>query len=171
MMRAVVGAAVIVLAASAWAPRYAKQMSMPATTAAVLTAHPQDATSVPSPRSVIIAPSTGGHFRVDGRIDGRRIEFMVDTGASVIALTQRDAATLGIHPAEHDYVALVRTANGLVRVAPIELGMVEINDIVVRNVAAVVMPPGLASDNLLGLSFLSRLHRFEYADGKLVLEQ
>jgi aspartyl protease family protein len=57
------------------------------------------------------------------------------------------------------------------RVAPIQLGMVEIDDIALRNVAAVVMPPDASSDNLLGLSFLSRLHRFEYADGKLVLEQ
>ncbi len=96
---------------------------------------------------------------------------MVDTGASVIALTERDAATLGIHPAERDYTTTVRTANGTARAAPVELNMVEIDDIVVRNVAALVMPDSALSDNLLGLSFLQRLRRFEYADGKLVLEQ
>jgi aspartyl protease family protein len=42
---------------------------------------------------------------------------------------------------------------------------------VVRDVAAMVLPDGALSDNLLGLSFLQRLHRFEYSDGKLVLEQ
>jgi aspartyl protease family protein len=41
----------------------------------------------------------------------------------------------------------------------------------VHNVSAVVLPAGVAAENLLGLSFLSRLRRFEYADGKLVLEQ
>ena len=96
---------------------------------------------------------------------------MVDTGASMIALTERDAATLGIHPAESEYVATVQTANGTVRAAPVELDMVEIDDIVVHDVAAMVLPDGALPDNLLGLSFLSRLRRFEYADGKLVLEQ
>jgi aspartyl protease family protein len=41
----------------------------------------------------------------------------------------------------------------------------------VHNVAAIVLPAGVAPENLLGLSFLRRLRRFEYADGKLVLEQ
>ena len=66
---------------------------------------------------------------------------------------------------------MVKTANGTVRAAPVELNMVEIDDLMVHNVAAMVLPDGALSDNLLGLSFLSRLRRFEYADGKLVLEQ
>jgi aspartyl protease family protein len=78
---------------------------------------------------------------------------------------------LGIHPAERDYVAMVKTANGTVHAAPVTLDMVEIDDIVVRDVAAMVLPDNALSDNLLGLSFLQRLHRFEYSDGKLVLEQ
>jgi aspartyl protease family protein len=66
---------------------------------------------------------------------------------------------------------MVKTANGVVRAAPVQLNMVEIDDIMVRDVAAMVMPDGALSDNLLGLSFLSRLHRYEYSGGKLVLEQ
>jgi aspartyl protease family protein len=96
---------------------------------------------------------------------------MVDTGASVIALTERDASMLGIHPSERDYVAMVSTANGPVRAAPIQLGMVEIDDLVAHDVAALVLPDGALTQNLLGLSFLSRLRRFEYSGGKLVLEQ
>jgi aspartyl protease family protein len=96
---------------------------------------------------------------------------MVDTGASVIALTASAAATLGIHPTQRDFAAEVRTANGAVRAAPVRLDMVEIGDLVVRDVAAVVLPDEALSENLLGLSFLSRLRRFEYSDGKLVLEQ
>jgi aspartyl protease family protein len=56
-------------------------------------------------------------------------------------------------------------------VAPVALDTLEIEDLEVHNVAAVVLPPGVANENLLGLSFLRRLRRFEYADGKLVLEQ
>ena len=75
---------------------------------------------------------------------------MVDTGTSVIALKPEDA---GIRPAERDYAAMV-TANGAIRVAPVELDTVEIEDLEVHNVAAVVLPPGVADENLLGLSFL-----------------
>ena len=96
---------------------------------------------------------------------------MVDTGATVIALTANDAARLGIHPAQREYVAEVKTANGTVHAAPTRLDRVEVGDLVVNDVAALVMPDGALSDNLLGLSFLSRLRRFEYSDGRLVLEQ
>ncbi len=110
-------------------------------------------------------------FASEGRVDGRQLEFMVDTGASVIALTADDAAQLGIHPADSEYTVLLKTANGTVRAAPTTLDMVEIGDIMMHDVAAVVMPDGALSDNLLGLSFLSRLHHFEYSEGKMVLEQ
>jgi aspartyl protease family protein len=173
-MRSVITFAAFALAAGVIVPRYVAQMHAVNQAPAMLAAHPvaaaAPATSEDS-RSVVIAPASNGHFQVEGRIDGRRMDFMVDTGASVIALTERDAAMLGIHPAESEYVAMVRTANGTVRAAPVQLDMVEIDDIVVRDVAAMVMPDGALSDNLLGLSFLSRLHRYEYSGGKLVLEQ
>jgi aspartyl protease family protein len=122
-------------------------------------------------RTLVVPRDGRGHFRVDGRVDGRRLSFMVDTGATVIALTARDAATLGIHPAARDYTARVSTANGTVMAAPVRLSMVEIGGMVVRDVAALVAPEKALSENLLGLSYLTRLRRFEYANGKLVLEQ
>jgi aspartyl protease family protein len=171
-MRAVLIFAACSLAAGVIIPRYAMPTHSAGSAPTLLSALPQTpADPPPNSRSVTISPGVNGHFQVEGRIDGRRLDFMVDTGASVIALTEKDAATLGIHPSERDYSAAVRTANGTVRAAPVELNMVEIDDLVVRNVAAVVLPEGALSDNLLGLSFLQRLRRFEYADGKLVLEQ
>ncbi|HEX8827555.1 MAG TPA: TIGR02281 family clan AA aspartic protease [Xanthobacteraceae bacterium] len=172
-MRSLVTIAALVLVASVVVPRYAVQMTGrgAAQTGAVAPAAASVAPNPDDPRSVVIPPSSNGHFHVEGRIDGRRLNFMVDTGASVIALTERDASMLGIHPTERDYVETVSTANGIVRAAPIQLGMVEIDDLVVHDVAAVVLPDGALSQNLLGLSFLSRLRRFEYSDGRLVLEQ
>ena len=173
-MRVVVPIVIVSLVACVIVPRYAGQILAPSRQAsAVVVVHPDTAAqlSTPGSRSVVIAPSRGGHFRVTGRIDGRRIDFMVDTGASVIALKSEDAAMLGIRPVGRDYMAMVRTANGAVRVAPVELGTVEVDDLEVHNVAAVVMPSGVLNENLLGLSFLRRLRRFEFADGKLVLEQ
>ena len=89
----------------------------------------------------------------------------------VYRLREGDAARLGIHPAQRDYTAKVSTANGVVFAAPIELARVEVGGITVRNVAAVVLPDEALPQNLLGMSFLSRLRRYEVADGRLVLEQ
>ena len=172
-MRSVISFAILALVASVIVPRYASQIHASNAGPSLMAAHPV-ATSNPSPsnsRSVVIPPGRNGHFEVEGRVDGRRLDFMVDTGASVIALTERDAASLGIHPAHSDFTAAVKTANGVVRAAPVELNMVEIDDIEVHNVAAMVLPDSALSDNLLGLSFLQRLRRFEFSNGKLVLEQ
>jgi aspartyl protease family protein len=121
--------------------------------------------------SVVIPRDARGHFVVDARVDGRRMAFMLDTGASVVALRARDAAGLGIHPVARDFTVEVKTANGSTRAAPVQLGMVEINGINVHNVAALVSPDEALGENLLGLSFLSRLRRFEYSNGRMVLEQ
>ena len=65
-----------------------------------------------------------------------------------------------------EFTVEVKTANGSTRAAPVQLGMVEINGITVHNVAALVSPDEALSENLLGLSFLSRLRRFEFSNGR-----
>jgi aspartyl protease family protein len=122
-------------------------------------------------RSVIIPRDHRGHFQVQARIDGRSVGFMVDTGASVIALTESDARRLGIHPVKNDYKVPVQTANGTVRAAAVTLNSVDVGGLVVRNVQALVAPDNALKENLLGLSYLTKLKRFEYANNKLVLEQ
>jgi aspartyl protease family protein len=166
--------AVAAMVAAVMVPRYFTKISAAHPQPAAMAAQPVAPAAAPAPvdsRSVIVPRDPRGHFEVDARVDGRRLNFMIDTGASVIALTADNAATLGIHPAEREYTVLVKTANGTVRAAPVELDRVEIEDITVRDVSAIVLPDGALSDNLLGMSFLSRLHRWEFADGKLVLEQ
>jgi len=112
-----------------------------------------------------------GHFVTEGRIDGQRVSFMVDTGASVIALNESSAARFGLRPVPNQYTATVSTANGTIKAAPARLDRVEIGGLVVRDVDAMVLPDEALSENLLGLSFLSKLRRFEYANGMMVLEQ
>jgi aspartyl protease family protein len=171
-MRSIIVVAALAIAAAVLAPRYLSQVR-PATATAEPPARAAAATPVVDARgrSVVIARNGRGHFDVDGRVNGRRVGFLIDTGASVVALTARDAARLGIHPSHNAFVAEVKTANGIVRAAPARLDVVEIGSLELRDVAALVLPEGALSDNLLGLSFLSRLRRFEYSDGKLVLEQ
>lgn len=122
-------------------------------------------------RNHTIAKDSRGHFTTDGRIDGRRLDFMVDTGASVIALTESSAARVGIRPSRNEFNAPVSTANGVVKGARARLDSVDIGGLEVRDVQAMILPDDVLSENLLGLSYLSRLRRFEYAGGKLVLEQ
>ena len=174
-MRSFVTVAAFALAAAVIVPRYMSQKpganlasSDPAP--ATMAAH-SDAPAPADPRSIVLAPDSQGHFRVEGRVDARRVDFLVDTGASAIALTARDAETLGIHPAVSDYTMAVRTANGTVRAAPVSLDMVEIGGITVRDVSAIILPEDALSDNLLGMTFLSRLRRYEYSNGRLVLQQ
>jgi aspartyl protease family protein len=145
---------------------------------AVRAPSPQLASAVAAPsasssnyRTVTIPRDARGHFQVDARVDGRRVGFMVDTGASTIALMASEAKRLSIHPSASDYNVSVRTANGTVKAAPVNLAMVEVGGLVVRDVRALVVPDSALSENLLGLSFLTKLRRFEYAGGKLVLEQ
>jgi len=170
-MRSVIIFAGLALAASIVVPRYSQHMQRPPGTEAGRPNAVNAVVADGNSRSVVISRDGRGHFQVEGRVDGRQLDFMVDTGASVIALTESDAARLGIHPSHTEFSAQVRTANGTVRAAPVNLDMVEVGDIVVRDVPAVVLPDEALSGNLLGLSFLSRLRRFEYAEGKLVLEQ
>ena len=122
-------------------------------------------------RTAILRADSRGHFQVEGSVDGRRLDFMVDTGATVIALRERDAGKLGIFPTPRDYTGRSSTANGVVKVAPVRLSSLEVNGIRIYDVAAVVIPDESLSTNLLGMSFLSRLRRFEMANGRLVMEQ
>jgi aspartyl protease family protein len=126
--------------------------------------------SSPSARNVVLTKGRHGHFEVEARVDGRRLEFLVDTGASHIALRESEAARLGIYPRPSDYTVRVSTANGVTKAAMVRLSSVEIGDIVVRDVPAIVHSDDGLSVNLLGMSFLSRV-RWTHERGKLVLEQ
>lgn len=122
-------------------------------------------------RSLVIPRDGRGHFQTDGRIDGQRIGFMVDTGASVVALNERSAAQIGVRPSRNAYTTVVSTANGKIKAARTQIAMIDIGGLIVRDVDAMVLPDEALSENLLGLSFLSKLKRFEFAGGKLVMEQ
>jgi aspartyl protease family protein len=121
-------------------------------------------------RTMVIRAGEGGHFQVDARIDGRRLGFIVDTGASQITIRERDAARLGIHPTPRDYSVKINTANGAGRAALVQLGMVEVGDIIVRDIPALIVPDEALNVNLLGMSFLSRV-RWSHEHGKFILEQ
>ncbi|HZP77879.1 MAG TPA: TIGR02281 family clan AA aspartic protease [Pseudolabrys sp.] len=171
-MRQILYFAIIALAVGGFAARYAdKLMGMPKP-AATMHAQAMTTQAPTSSRELVIPRDDRGHFQVDGRANGRPITFMVDTGATVIAMRESDAARLGIRPLPREYTANVSTANGNLKAAPVRFDSVEVGvGIRVFDVAGIVLPDEALSENLLGLSFLSKLRRFEYANGRLVLEQ
>ena len=150
-----------------------KMTSSPALAKSVSRTTPLEAQAPAGGRSLSLSipRDARGHFLTEGRIDGQRIGFMVDTGASVVALNEKSAARFGFRPSRNDYNATVSTANGTIKAARTRLAMVDLGGIIVRDVDAMVLPDEALSENLLGLSFLSKLKRFEYANGKMVLEQ
>lgn len=172
-MRSILVLAALVLALAAGMSRFldagvapaSKSRQQPAVAAAAAV---QPAAA--SGRSMTVKRDRRGHFQVEAKVDGRRLDFMVDTGASVIALTTKDARRLGIFPSFNEFRVPVRTANGTVKAAAVTLGSVDVGGLVVRDVPALVIGDNALGENLLGLSYLTRLKRFEYAGGKLVLE-
>jgi aspartyl protease family protein len=122
-------------------------------------------------RTVELKAGPHGHFYSRIRVNGRDVEALVDTGASIVALTFEDAANAGIHVRDPEFTHRVSTANGVARVAMITLDSVAIDDITVRNVRAAVAERGKLSKTLLGMSFLGQLSRTEMSRGVLVLEE
>jgi aspartyl protease family protein len=122
-------------------------------------------------RVVQLKAGAHGHFFSRIHVNGRAVQAMVDTGASIVALTFEDAQNAGVHIRDSDYTHRVSTANGFARVAMITLDSVAIEDIVVRDVRAAVAEPGKMTKTLLGMSFLGQLRRAEMSRGMLVLEQ
>jgi aspartyl protease family protein len=173
-MRNIMIAAAFMVALGTIMAQMADKMSAapaPARTLASTKTAPAETLAQAGVRSISIPRDARGHFQTEGRIDGQRIGFMVDTGASVVALNETSAARFGFRPARGDYNATVTTANGTIKAARTRLAMVELGGLTVRDVDAMVLPDEALSENLLGLSFLSKLKRFEFANGRLVLEQ
>lgn len=127
--------------------------------------------SASSGGQVELRAERSGHFHTEAEINGRPVEVMVDTGATLVALSYEDAESAGIYLKPQDFTHGVSTANGRAKVAPVTLGRVSIGDITVRNVQAVVSEPGRLSTSLLGMSFLGRLSRFEMRSGTLHLAE
>lgn len=172
-MRQILILAFMVMAAGAYFARYADQaVSVPSSPqASVVQPSEQPQQTSAGQHKMELSSGRDGHFRVDARVSGRHIDFLVDTGASLVILRETDAANVGLHPMPRDYTATVSTANGRTKAAPAKLERIEVGDITVFDVPALIMPDETLSTNLLGAAFLSRLRRYEYANGRMLLEQ
>ena len=109
-----------------------------------------------------------GHFYVDSRVGDQTVRFLVDTGATSVALSPADAQRIGFDLARLDFSRRLQTAGGMVRGAPVVIRSLEIGSIRLSNVRAIVNEQSMPH-SLLGISALDRLGGYEVRDGTLTL--
>jgi len=119
--------------------------------------------------TVEFARTRAGEFQVQADINGAQIAMVLDTGASSVVLTQEAAKAAGLPLDMLSYNVNIDTANGRARAASVTLDRVSVGSITERAVPALIAQPGQLKTSLLGMSFLSRLERWEVRGDRLVL--
>jgi aspartyl protease family protein len=122
-------------------------------------------------RKVRVPADASGHFRADFRFNGRRVEGMLDTGATVIAINASTARRLGLSIGPGDYRHTVRTANGMAPAALAKLATVELGRIRLTDLEALVLKDDALGGTLIGMNFMKNLARFHVEGETMVLEQ
>jgi aspartyl protease family protein len=117
---------------------------------------------------VVLPRQDNGHFFAEVSTDSGKVMMLVDTGASVVALTANDAAMLGVDWQPDQVRPVARGASGDVYGVPVTLDRIDVGEIEARRVEAIVVPEGL-DISLLGQSFLSKLNRVEVTSDEMVL--
>ena len=108
-----------------------------------------------------------GHFYADGIIDGASVRFLVDTGASVVALTAEDARAAGLDWSDDEVRRIGTGASGAVYGVPARIPSLEVGGRMRSNVDAVIIPEGLEI-SLLGQSYLSQIGSVEISGNAMV---
>lgn len=124
--------------------------------------------TVVSAGKVEVPRSPDGHYYVTAAVNGVNVDFVIDTGATDMVLSQADAARIGLNPDNLAYLGTAQTANGVVRTAAVRLNSVTLSGIEDHNVRALVNQ-GQLDGSLLGMGYLGLFARIEIADGKMIL--
>ena len=111
-----------------------------------------------------------GHYWADARVNGFPVRFMVDTGATTVALPAELAREMGVSGDTVRYDQKVTTANGAVEAASVYIDTIDIGGLQIHGVEALIVEQGLDIP-LLGMSYLNRLSRLEVTPDKLVLHR
>ncbi len=119
--------------------------------------------------AVVIMRSGNGHFGIRAEVNDIPMSMMVDTGASFVTLTERDAANVGIDVDSLSFSVPIRTANGTMLAAAAKVDQIAIGPLVRRNVRTLVAPAKALDQSLLGLNFLDTLDGYAIRGDRLVL--
>lgn len=146
-------------------------MLAPQPVAQASAAEPVASTTQPAPgysQAALVSKAADGHYWAEATVNGSHVRFLVDTGATAVALSPTDATRLGFHPADLEYGYTVQTASGEARAARVSLDVVSVAGARVSDVEAFVIEEGLET-SLLGMTYLGRLSRFEATQSALIL--
>ena len=122
------------------------------------------------PPSFVVLADGDGHFRLTGSVNGAKVHFLVDTGASLVILNEADARKVGIDPDKLSYTTTFRTANGQTDGALINIGELAVGAIRLEGVEGAVERQNMG-DSLLGASFLRRLGSVKVDGNAMKLSQ
>nr|WP_321489348.1 TIGR02281 family clan AA aspartic protease [uncultured Hyphomonas sp.] len=121
-------------------------------------------------KAAIISREADGHYWTRADVQGTDVRFMVDTGASIVALTLHDAQRIGLSPSDLEFDNEIRTAGGITQGAYVVLDRVRIGRVEMEDVSAMVLREGL-EQSLLGMSFLGELYSYEFKGDTLIIRQ
>jgi aspartyl protease family protein len=168
--QAAVWIAILLGIVAAYQYRFELQDFASRVTAGLVPSRPQTAMGASGAVEVTLSKSNNGHFEADGMINGKGVSFLVDTGASSIVLSYRDALNAGIPPESLSFTSPISTANGDAFAATTRLDEIGIGGIVRRNVRAMVAEDGKLDQSLLGMTFLSSLSGYTVRQDQLILQ-
>ena len=126
--------------------------------------------SVVDGTTIVLPRARDGHYYLTLDINNMPVEFVVDTGASQVVLTQDDAKRIGLNPSSLSYLGTASTANGTVRTAAVRLDTVSLGAITDTSMRAVVND-GQMFGSLLGMTYLSNFDSITIKDGQLILSR
>lgn len=122
-------------------------------------------------RSAVLAIRSDGHYWARTLVNRKAsVDFMVDTGASTVAVTQDDARKMGLRPDDLTYDARIRTAGGETFGAYVTIESMKIGTVEVKDVQGIVMKEEL-TQSLLGMSFLRELYSYEFRGDRMIIRQ
>ncbi len=150
--------------------RYDLQEAGARLTAGLIPGLPITRTGLNGATEVILQKTKSGHFEATAWVDGHRVNFLIDTGASTVVLSYRDAYDIGLDPKKLSFTQTVLTANGKARAASVELARIRLGPIERKHVRASVSAPGMLDQSLLGMDFLETLTSFQMSRDMLVLQ-
>lgn len=119
-------------------------------------------------RKLILTRAQDGHFYLNSIINNQKIRFLIDTGASDIALSLNDARRIGVNIKKIKFDKIYHTANGKAYGASVILDHLIVNNVKFKKVSASIMSSKMGI-SLLGMTFLNRLEKFEFKSNNLIL--
>ncbi|MET2830329.1 TIGR02281 family clan AA aspartic protease [Mesorhizobium shangrilense] len=133
----------------------------------------QDKPAITQPlgRKFVVEADARGHFTSQFKLNGRQVDGMIDTGATLVAINTSTARRIGLSLNPSDFTRQVNTANGTIKAAVVTVDRLQIGNIQLDDVQAVVLDDKALQTNLIGMSFLTRLQKYQVENGALLLVQ